>query len=87
MRLKARRKELGNTQEITVVYPPLHYALNYERSGRSFYSMLGDSSDSHSVTKRWPVNHQPEAEHEHRGLQSPQDSPSSVFMWDFFMWF
>lgn len=32
VRLKARRKALGNTQEITVVYPPLHYTLNYEGS-------------------------------------------------------
>lgn len=26
VRLKARRKVLGNTQEITVVYPPLYYS-------------------------------------------------------------
>lgn len=29
VRLKANRKMLGNTQEITVVHPPLHSTLSY----------------------------------------------------------
>lgn len=32
VRLKARGKALGKTQEIAVVYPPLLYTLNYEGS-------------------------------------------------------